>query len=453
MYYKAVGEKQTTSVLTAVDVETGMRMAVQLQDKTQHVQYLSTCLQQFRMECGRTHAIRNNTVLQSDQEDFIISLLKMVAAAMGSNIAVRQSPAYKSQAQGSVERFHRTLMGQVRAIKLQLENNYGIKLNSNHPIMPWLVKHAAYLLNRYSIHLDGNTSYYRRWGKERKTPTCEFGDTILYMLPTAKHMPKMEARFYPAIWLGKDTSTNENILGISNKARTIRRQIKPDKYNKQLMDVINSSPAMKPATAPRIVVLPHLLQGSNRRQQALRLSRIHSQQSQDNQTPPPALTDLPMATAPANQQAKQSLPMPMPGKREITDEITQGSSPKQARTTAKATAASRPETAQEPTTTRMRISGVTVTTKKGQKIEATSNEDEQEIKTEKILLEPWVNNTEGLDKEQTIEGMKQEIKTMKEQGVYTEVHISKLSPEQRKKISKSRWLLRQKGNKTQCEQG
>ena len=105
----------------------------------------------------------------------------------------------------------------------------------------------------------GNTSYYRRWGKEHKTPICEFGETVLYMLPTAKHMPKMEARFYPAIWLGKDNSTNENILGISSKvvkARTIRRQIKPDKYNKQLMDIINSSPAMIPPTAPSIVVLP-----------------------------------------------------------------------------------------------------------------------------------------------------------------------------------------------------
>ena len=57
-----------------------------------------------------------------------------------------------------------------------------------------------------------------------------------------------------------------------------------------------------------------------------------------------------------------------------------------------------------------------------------------------------MNNTEGLDKEQTIEGVKQEFKSMKEQGVYTEVHSSQLSPEQRKKIIKSRWILRQKGN-------
>ena len=55
------------------------------------------------------------------------------------------------------------------------------------------------------------------------------------MLPTAKQMPKMEARFFPAIWLGKDTSTNENILGITNKvirSRTIRKQVKPEKCNK-----------------------------------------------------------------------------------------------------------------------------------------------------------------------------------------------------------------------------
>ena len=97
--------------------------------------------------------------------------------ATARNIAVRQSPAYTSQAQGSVECFHRTLMGQIRTLKLQLENNYGIHLKSTHPIMPWLVKHAAYLPNRYSVHSDGNTSYYRRWNKEHKTPICEFGKT------------------------------------------------------------------------------------------------------------------------------------------------------------------------------------------------------------------------------------------------------------------------------------
>ena len=78
------------------------------------------------------------------------------------------------------------------------------------------------------------------------------------MLPTAKQMPKMEARFFPAIWLGKDTSKNENTLGIFNKvvrSRTIRRQVKPEKYNKQLLDVINNTPMTTP-TASSFIILP-----------------------------------------------------------------------------------------------------------------------------------------------------------------------------------------------------
>ena len=104
-------------------------------------------------------------------------------------------------------------------------------------------------------------------------------------------MPKMQARFYPAIWLGKDTSTNENILGISNKvvkARTIPRQIKPHKYNKQLMDIINSSPAMIPATAPSIVVLP---QPAAREQQA-------TTSTETQQGPQPTVTGQPHNTPP-----------------------------------------------------------------------------------------------------------------------------------------------------------
>ena len=137
-YYKAIGEQATSSIFTAIDVETGMCMAAQIEEKTQSMQYLSTCFQQFLMERGRTHAVLNNTVIQSDNEDFLIALLKATATATGSNIAVQQPPAYTSQAQGSVECFHRTLMGQLRALELQLENNYNTRLTSKHPIMPWM---------------------------------------------------------------------------------------------------------------------------------------------------------------------------------------------------------------------------------------------------------------------------------------------------------------------------
>ena len=63
--------------------------------------------------------------------------------------------------------------------------------------------------------------------------------------PAIKQYPKLENRFYSGIWLGKDTSSGESYIGIGGsaiKARTIRRQVKPWKYNRQLKDVISGAP-------------------------------------------------------------------------------------------------------------------------------------------------------------------------------------------------------------------
>ena len=106
----------------------------------------------------------------------------------------------------------------MRTLTAQLINTY--KLNNisiNHPIMPWVIRHAAYLFNRYAIRNDGKTSYFRRWNKERKTPLCEFGETLQYMVSHHKRMPKLESRFYKETWLGKVTMTSESIIGISGK--------------------------------------------------------------------------------------------------------------------------------------------------------------------------------------------------------------------------------------------
>ena len=81
--------------------------------------------------------------------------------------------------------------------------------------------------------------------REHKTPLREFGETIQYMVAHHKKMPKLESRFYKGIWLGRDTMTSESIVGIAGKiirTRTIRRQVEPEKYDRQLMDIINAPP-------------------------------------------------------------------------------------------------------------------------------------------------------------------------------------------------------------------
>ena len=476
-YIKAYGDKQVVPVLTAIDAETGMAMAVQVQDKSQQFHYLVKCLQTFLYECGRAQAILSPTTLHSDQEDYLIQLLKATASAMGGNIAVRQSPTYSSQSHGSVERFHRTLMGQVRALVQQVSTNYDIHITNKHPILPWIVRHAAYLLNRYAVHNDGQTSYQRRWGKDHKSPLCEIGETVQYHLPTIRVLPKLEPRFYNGIWLGRDTMTNESIIGISGKiirVRTIRRQVYPEKYNKQLMDVINAYPWTSPTPAQAIQPAMLPLANPKAASHAIGTQTAVGQQAMSTQTPaqqPPQLPSQamgsqpvmptqqstaatsPMATSPPT-VPRQALPMPLqppPAKASTTkrtqEEATGEAELKQARTQQEPKAKER---AQEPKATRLRIDAVTITTKKGEKITTASNEDNEEIEHEKMLLEPQVWDTDGLDKEQTKQGMKKEAESMKKQGVFKEVNINDVPQQHRNNIIDSRWVLRQKGNEVRA---
>ena len=104
--------------------------------------------------------------------------------------------------------------------------------------------------------------------------------------------------------------------------------------------------------------------------------------------------------------------------------MAEGSLPKQHRTTSTPTGPARPDTATEPPKSKLRITKVIFQTKKGVEITAYTCDDITEQHTEKILLEPMVNNTEGFDKQKTIEGMKNEIDSMKKQQVYMEVGIT-----------------------------
>ena len=65
----------------------------------------------------------------------------------------------------------------------------------------------------------------------------------------------------------------------------------------------------------------------------------------------------------------------------------------------------------------MRINAIT--TKDGKQTETTSNEDIQEIENERILLEPIMHDTEGLDPQQVAKGMKKEVQQMKDQNKNT----------------------------------
>ena len=84
-------------------------MAVVVPDKPSMMDYMANNLQAFIFECGS----KAHYKATGDNEDTLNALLKATAAKVGS-MTVRHAPSYSSNSQGSVERLHRTLLGQIR---------------------------------------------------------------------------------------------------------------------------------------------------------------------------------------------------------------------------------------------------------------------------------------------------------------------------------------------------
>ncbi len=149
-------DKNTVTMLTAVDVTTGMSASSIVKNKGPN-DYAVNEVIRFVLEVGRSQG-----VLQTDQEPAIRALAREAATKLG--MTTRLAPAYSHRSQGSVERWHKELHGHVKLLREMIKINYQVDLTPTSPMMTWVVKQPSWLHTRYQIHTDGKTSYERRWG-------------------------------------------------------------------------------------------------------------------------------------------------------------------------------------------------------------------------------------------------------------------------------------------------
>ena len=195
-HFKTAGEPTTTANLTGSDVETGMVMATMV-DKQQDFQLIPCQLHPII-----PHGMRQST--SSTQQHHLTIRSRGSPDSTPTHSSKQDGRQHHHPAVTSIQltstRQDRTVPsntdGTNQNTESQLQQNYDRTSTSKHPIVPWLVRYTAYLLNRYATHADGNASFFRRWNKDHRTPLCEFRETAQYLLPTMKQLPKMEQRFF-----------------------------------------------------------------------------------------------------------------------------------------------------------------------------------------------------------------------------------------------------------------
>jgi hypothetical protein len=131
-----------------------------------------------------------------------------------------------SGSNGVVERAVQTIEGQVRVLKLSLEERLGREVPASHCIVMFLAEYAAYLVNRLEVGKDGKTPWERSRGKSASVMGVEFGEKVMFKKKARDKNEKINARWEKGIFVGARSCSGELLVATSSgvrKCRSIRR--------------------------------------------------------------------------------------------------------------------------------------------------------------------------------------------------------------------------------------
>ena len=151
----------------------------------------------------------------------------------------------ESQSNGLAERSVGIVVDQFRTLKMALEAKLRHRLPSNHPVTAWLVEHTAWVLNKYHLGADGRTAYGRLHGREGRERVCEFGETIMWLVPK-KLRSKLDQRWRYGTFLGRALGSDQNFVGIGSGevvcARAIVRVVPSVRWSTDRVSKITTTP-------------------------------------------------------------------------------------------------------------------------------------------------------------------------------------------------------------------
>ena len=65
-----------------------------------------------------------------------------------------------------------------RTLRISAEHNTGVRIADDTPLLSWLPRFAAQVMNKMRIGKDGNTRELRRSGRRWRKPKAQFGEKV-----------------------------------------------------------------------------------------------------------------------------------------------------------------------------------------------------------------------------------------------------------------------------------
>ena len=155
---------------------------------------------------------------------------------MAQQLALKRAPAEtileitptgSSSSLGGVERWNGTLVGLVRTLIADVESRWGITINGKSNVLPWAIRHAAWLHNRFQPHRrTGTTAFEQQQGHQYRGAMFGFSEVVMVLHEYHADRAKLDQRWSKGVWLGKQTASDSHIVG-TQKGIVVGRSCKP----------------------------------------------------------------------------------------------------------------------------------------------------------------------------------------------------------------------------------
>ena len=148
---------------------------------------------------------------------------------------------------GALEGWHNLLQGHIRALRLDVEERFGSIVGVTHHCVPWLVRHATWLLNRFQRRQNGATAFENLKRVSNKKPLMQFGERCQW-LEAERITHKYDPRWGTGVWLRRHSASDAHLIGTLGgviQIRTVRRltrEQRNDDVGKRALEFFVGSP-------------------------------------------------------------------------------------------------------------------------------------------------------------------------------------------------------------------
>ena len=236
------GDKDNkVTMLTVVDTESGATVATACPKKG-HDPFVERVVRSGLESFG----LMSDLIIQTDKEHGPMDVMRRVAAMRKSRMQLRRTPKGSSASNAFVERMHQTLEAMVRTMKEVIESKCGVKLRSDGPLITWMIRHASWLVTRFSVGEDGRTAFQRQHNVPYSGKVLAFGSKVEAKINDQEmKRSKFDTTFVTGVYLGRAIESDEHCVGTKRgvvSVRTVRPYDADNIWNATVIGEMKGTP-------------------------------------------------------------------------------------------------------------------------------------------------------------------------------------------------------------------